>query len=122
MMSAALLKDSTMLSGFDFLVDRRLANGMFAGRNGDSDISVGANFTQVGKTRVDGPPSDLHSIDLGVVAVVNLTLQEVEFYKRYIDLIPRGHSAGIRLSGDGLDALAKILATKATGEYVHIRG
>jgi hypothetical protein len=43
--------------GFDFFVDYRLANGMFAGRNGLVDIPVGAIFTQVTKTRIDGPIS-----------------------------------------------------------------
>ena len=108
--------------GFDFLVDFRLANGMFAGRNVRVDIPVGAIFTQVTKTRTDGPISARQNTDLGVVAVVNLTLQEVEWYRRQIDLVPAGHTAGIRVAGDGIEVITKILETKSDTEYIHLRG
>jgi hypothetical protein len=104
-----------------FLVDSRRADGMFIGRNSDLDIPIGTIFTRVGKVRVDGPPSALQDIDLGTFAVVKLTLQEVEFYRCKIDLVPAGHSAGIRLSGEGVEELVEALNTKLDREYVHLR-
>ena len=47
--------------------------------------------------------------NLGEAGRVALTLSEVHWYQRSIDHVPRGHTAGLAVKGDGLELLAELL-------------
>ena len=106
----------------DFLVDAVDDSGLVGGINCGGDTPVGTMFTTITKFRVDGDLPNLITLDLGVFAAVALILKEVDWYRRSIPQIPRGHSAGLRFAGKGLDTLKQVLATRGKSEYVHLRG
>jgi len=105
----------------EFQVDRIEPNGLVVGRNGDADIPVGAIFVSLGKVRVDGDVPDLTSVELGSITAVDLRLTEVHWFRKTIDAIPRGHTAGLRLDGAGLEAIASALASRREREFLYIR-
>ena len=105
----------------EFLVDGVTDGGMILGRNGSVDIPVGTVFTKVTKVRFEGRDSSPQWTDLGIVEAVSLTLTQVELYRRQIDVVPGGHTAGIRLSGDGIGAVIEVLRNKLDSEYVHLK-
>ena len=103
-----------------FQVEEILPNGVVVGRNGYFDIPVGTVFGCIRKSKVVGERENLRSVDLGVVALVSLRLDKVEWFRRSIDAIPRGHSAGLHLSGDGMELLAKSLLDRESKEFVSL--
>ena len=107
--------------GLDFQVERFERGGLIVGRNGNADIQLGAVFVAVAKCRVDGQSPDLISVDLGDIAPIHLRLTEVRWFRQSLDMIPRGHAAGIRLEGTGLDAIAAALASKRDREFILVR-
>lgn len=109
------------MSDIEFDVDRIAEDGLVIGRNGYADVPVGTVFKVLTKTRHEGEPSDLSLVDLGEVASVSLRLAEVWHFRRSVDAVPRGHSAGLRLDGDGLDALKHAIATKLPRETIVLR-
>jgi len=104
----------------DFLVDHIEPNGLVIGRNGDTDVPLGTVFTAIGKSRVEGSAPDLLSVPLGQIAAVRLQLTEVHFFRRLIEAIPRGHAAGLRLEGEGIEKLAAALDARLEREFVHL--
>ncbi|SMC29471.1 hypothetical protein SAMN02745857_03859 [Andreprevotia lacus DSM 23236] len=103
-----------------FQVETILANGVVVGRNAYSDIPVGATFISLRKTKLVGDLGNFQSIELGEIAQVALQLDKVKWFHRFIDIVPRGHSAGLYLSGTGLDVLADALRGCEKGEYVSL--
>ena len=49
-----------------------------------------------------------------------LNLREVHWYRKPIDLIPRGHAAALRVDGDGLSELAERLRSLPKGDYLSL--
>lgn len=109
------------MSDIEFDVDRITDDGLVIGRNGYADVPVGTVFKVLTKTRHEGELSSLSLVDLGGVASVSLRLAEVWHSRRSMDTVPRGHSAGLRLDGDGLDALKHAIATKQPRESIALR-
>ena len=89
---------------FEFLVDSISPEGLVLGRNGDRDIPVGTTFTAVRRCRVYKEAGGYRTEELGVVGPVSLALHEVHWYSRIIDRVPGGHTAGLRVAGEGLAA------------------
>jgi hypothetical protein len=109
------------MAPIDVLVNRIEPDGTVVGMNGRSAVPLGTTFTAICKTRVDGAPPDLQSVELGVAARVSLTLSEVIVFRKVLAEIPAGYSAGLRLHGEGLPVLEGLLRSKQSGEYVHLR-
>lgn len=103
-----------------FEADRITEDGLVVGRNGYADVPVGTVFRAIAKTRVEGEISSWKTTDLETIAV-NLQLAEVWWFRRSIDSIPRGHSAGLRLVGNGMDLLKVALDGKKSGEFIVLR-
>ncbi|MEP0958889.1 hypothetical protein [Microcoleus sp. FACHB-1515] len=87
---------------------------------GDEDIPVGSTFTAITKTQVSGHIPHLTCIDLGVAASIRLTLKNVEFYGRNIEVIPQGHTAKLIVEGDGMDTLISLLQARKAREHIFI--
>lgn len=104
----------------DFQIERFERGGLIVGRNGNVDIPLGTVFVALAKCRVDGQLPDLITVDLGDIALIELRLTEVRWFRQSLDMIPRGHAAGIRLEGTGLDAIAAALASKRDREFIHV--
>jgi hypothetical protein len=107
----------------DFLVESILNDGLVVGANGNIDVPLGTVFTELALTRVDGTPPELVSVELGAVASVRLTVREVEnkFFRKPLQVIPRGHTAGLRLDGEGMERVREALRIKQPREYVSMR-
>lgn len=107
----------------DFLVEGVLDDGLVVGSNGNVDVPLGTPFTEVTLARVDGSPPDLVTVELGVVAKVHLKVREVQnkFFRAPILAIPRGHSAGLRLEGEGIELVQEALQNRRPREYVSMR-
>jgi len=105
----------------EFQVDRLEPNGLVVGRNGDVDVPLGTVFVALGKLRLDGDSPNFTHVGMGDVATIDLRLTEVHWFRKTIDAIPRGHSAGLRLEGRGLEVLADALASKKEREFLIIR-
>ncbi len=91
---------------------------MVIGKNEGADIPLGTTFSGIRKGRVDGDLMHLRSIDLGVVANVHLTLKQVLWFGRNIQVVPGGHAAGLMVEGEGLSVLSDALQNAAPREYV----
>ena len=102
-----------------FYVDEIDESSLIHGRNDRVDIPVGAVFTTIGKMRLNDKTT-WTSTDLGSVESIQLTLLTVHWYRREIDCIPGGHSAGIAVTGDGLDLLANQISQLSDGESVYL--
>jgi len=107
----------------DFLVERILEDGLVVGSNGNVNVPLGTPFTELTLARVDGTPPDLVTVELGVVANVHLKVCEVEnkLFRSPILAIPRGHFAGLRLEGEGIELLQQALRNRRPREYVSMR-
>lgn len=107
---------------FEFLVDSISDAGHVIGRNGDRDIPLGTTFTTVRRSRVHQTTGGYRTEDLGEAGSVVLTLREVHWYQRRIDVVPRGHTAALAVTGDGLRFLAGLLSELPTEEYLWLVG
>ena len=99
-----------------FEVDRIEPDGSVSGRNGHVDIPLGTVFTQLKMTRFEQNVWVLEDYP----AAIELRLIEVLFYRKSIELIPGGYTAGLRFEGSGLDILANALASKRKGQHLEI--
>ena len=102
-----------------FHVDSVNESSLILGRNDDVDIPVGTVFSVIGKTRLKDKTM-WTSHDAGAVEPIQLTLVTVHWYGREIDHVPRGHTAGLAVSGNGLELVAKQLAQLADGESLYL--
>lgn len=102
-----------------FFVESINESSLILGRNENADIPVGSVFTQVGKTRLNDQAA-WTSADLGSVAAVNLTLVKVHWYQREIDYVPGGHTAGLAVTGEGLDLLSEQLDRLVDDESLYL--
>jgi hypothetical protein len=93
----------------EFQVDSINPDGLVVGRNGERDIPVGTTFTAVRRCRVHKEGADYRTEEIGETGPVALTLREVHWYRRTLDHVPRGHTAGLVLMGQGLEQLAGLL-------------
>jgi hypothetical protein len=103
-----------------FDVEAILPDGLIIGRNEYADIPVGTIFTALRKSKLVGELPNLLPVDQGEIGPVNLQLMEVQWYRRLIDAIPRGHTAALRVSGEGMALLAKALAERGARESVKL--
>jgi len=93
------------LTEMRFYVDSIDEASLILGRNGHCDIPVGSVFASIGKTRLNDNTT-WTSTDLGCVESVQLTLVTVHWY-REIEYVPSEHTAGLAVTGGGLELLAK---------------
>jgi len=103
---------------FEFLVDSLDDAWHVIGRNGDRDIPVGTTFTTVRRCRVHREANGYRTEELGEAGRVALTLREVHWYGRSIDAVPRGHTAALAVTGDGLRLLSGLLDKLSPDEYL----
>ena len=101
-----------------FDVEEILDSGFVIGRNWHVDIPVGSVFTSLRKSKSDDPRAEPRWAAACLLGDVSLRLDEVQWFRRSIDVIPRGHSAGLRLAGDGLPALVQALRERQDRETV----
>jgi hypothetical protein len=97
------------LEVLEFLVDSISPDGLVIGGNGDRDIPIGTTFSAIRHSRVHQTSDGYHTEELGEVGQISLTLCGVQWFQRAIDHVPRGHSAGLTVTGDGLELLAQLL-------------
>lgn len=105
----------------EFQIDRFEPDGLVVGRNGYEDIPLGTVFLALAKRRLDGEVPNLITVELGDLAAVDLRLTEVHWFRKLLDVVPSGHSAGLRLEGAGLEVVATALASKREREFIYIR-
>lgn len=78
--------------------------------------SLGVVFTILAKRRLEA--DRVASVDVGPLRSIDLRLTEVQWYRRSIDHIPGGHTAGLGLEGTGMEAIAVALASEEKGESI----
>lgn len=106
----------------DVFLDRIEHNGIIVVTNNAEDFPLGIVFSELTKIRVDystelSPPprTELWSTP------VNLRLIEAIIYRKAVEIVPRGWSAGLRLAGVGMEAISDALKEKGKHEFVHLR-
>lgn len=104
----------------EFAVHSINPDGLVIGRNCDCDIPVGTRFSNIRHRRIHKTNNEYQTQDLGNAASISLTLREVHWYRKLIDLIPRGHTAGLRVDGDGLSELAEQLRNLPPGDSLSL--
>ena len=98
---------------FEVLVDS-IRDGVLVGTNcGATDIPLGTTFTAARHVR---PGTGVGPQPVG--GPLALTLAGVCWFNREIAVVPGGHSAGLVVSGPGLDWLASALRGLPRGEYI----
>ena len=99
------------MARIEFTVEalERDARGLIVcGRCCEAEIVVGDTFTELQRvwyTRSTGS-GHLECLGSELLADVALEVTEIGFYSRSVESVPHGCTAGIRLGGAGLDALA----------------
>lgn len=91
-------------------------DGLVLGRNSQSDIPVGSLFTSVKKAVLAQGSTTEYLVSDGI----SLELLSVHWYGRSIDYVPGGHSAGLKLIGQGMDVLGQALESLNEGEYLSL--
>jgi hypothetical protein len=105
----------------DLLIGRVEPDGLVVVTNCADDVPLGARFTELAKRRCTSPSPDLAFLDLRAIATVDLALDGVTIFRKQFDIIPAGWSAGVRLSGTGLDLIIEVFNNKAKQEQVFLR-
>jgi hypothetical protein len=105
---------------FEFQVDSIDSDGRVLGRNGEIDIPVGTTFTAIRRCEVIRESDGYRIEDLGEAGRVALSLREVHWYRRTIDVVPGGHTAALVVVGDGLDVLAALLRVLPRHECISL--
>ncbi|MDI3382560.1 hypothetical protein ACFPPF_16380 [Xenophilus aerolatus] len=108
------------MQDIEIFIDR-LEDGLVVGTNNGVDVPVGTVFRVVEKSRADGDTPDPETFDSWTLAQVNLRLSEVLVFRKSIDVMPHGYSAGLRLDGEGFDALCGVFQKKRTTEIAWLR-
>lgn len=103
---------------FEFVVESIDSHGLVIGRNRNGDIPVGTKFTHVRLSQARQNDADDQTEELGDYASISLTLREVLCYGRSIMLIPGGHTAALRLEGDGLSVVSELLRELPHGDQL----
>jgi hypothetical protein len=106
----------------DVFLDRIEPNGIIAVTNNAEGFQLGIIFSELTKVRVDcstelypPPRTELWSTP------INLRLIEAIIYRKPVDIVPSGWSAGLRLEGVGMEAISDALKEKGKYEFVHLR-
>lgn len=109
-----------MTTRVEFLVDRLSPEGQLLGRNNEVSIPLGTTFTIIRKTKLGDDPLRCWSTDLETEGTVRLKLIRIEWYRRNIPFLSPGHTAGLTVEGEGLEALARALQDAADHEYISL--
>jgi hypothetical protein len=88
-----------------------------AGRTGRWNLPVGTVFTSITKNVVAYDGKDWHSEKPVEMATVELTLANVEHYRKLIDFSPGGHTTILFLEGTGIETLRALLEKPIRGTY-----
>jgi hypothetical protein len=77
------------------------------GRCCEAEFGIGDVFTTIRCVRFEPDPTSGYPKQAGseIIAAVNLRVDAIHFYQRLVDRIYRGCTAGLRLSGSGMDRL-----------------
>jgi hypothetical protein len=105
---------------FEFVLHSISGTGLLIGWCGNRDIPVGTNFTTVRRDRFYRDGSGTPAPESEVVGVINLQLCEVHWYQRTIERVPRGHSAALAVSGEGMELLAQLLGNLQPDEVLSL--
>lgn len=108
------------MQDIEIFIDR-LEDGLVIGTNNGVDVPLGTVFRVVEKSRADEDTLEPESFDSGTPAQVNLRLSEVLVFRKSIDVMPHGYSAGLRLHGEGFDALCRVVQGKKPRDFVWLR-
>lgn len=108
------------MTAIDIFLDRIESNGIIVGTNNAGDIPLDTTFTELVKIHVDLSSGASTSTALWSTSI-NLRLVDAIIYRKSVQIIPRGWSAGLRLDGWGIEAIAGALKSKRKGEFLHLR-
>jgi hypothetical protein len=87
---------------------------------GAYDIPKGTRFTKLlAKLRAQKNGENSHET-VEDIASISLTIVEVKFFRRMVDVVPNGHHAAIRVEGRGLELVGKWLAVKPENEHLYL--
>jgi hypothetical protein len=102
----------------EIFLDRIESAGLVVATNNAGDVSVGTTFTKLVKTQLagnSGTPMELWS------ATVDLRIVEASIFRKAVETVPHGFSAGLRFHGVGMDAIMEALASRETGHFICLR-
>ncbi|MBO9685352.1 MAG: hypothetical protein J7598_01955 [Mitsuaria chitosanitabida] len=103
------------------MVDRELPDGRVVVINDSRENApVGVLFTSLFAEDVERHGDDFIQKTAGTSVSVALRLESVEWFRKSIDVVPSGHNAAVRLSGEGLAALKAHLTARKDGRLVFL--
>jgi hypothetical protein len=108
------------MTAIDIFLDRIEPNGLVIGTNNAGDIPLETTFTELVKIQIDLTSGVSTSTALWSEPI-NLRLVDSIIFRKSVQLIPRGWSAGLRLEGSGIETIANALKDKKIGEFIHLR-
>ena len=92
----------------ELLVDRQLDDGRLVVVNcGQEDIPVGTVLTQLCEQLVEQIGESFNRHPHGEPELVELKIESIDIFRRSVEVVPKGYSAALKLSGVGLDAVVK---------------
>lgn len=110
------------MTAIDIFLDRIESNGIVVGTNHAGDIPLGTVFTELVKIQRELDPSGGESTSTELWSKsISLRLVGAIIFRKSIQVIPRGWSAGMRLEGQGTDEIADALEEKKKAEFIHLR-
>jgi hypothetical protein len=102
----------------EIFLDRIEPAGLLVATNNGGDVSVGTSFTKLAKIQLDrnsGTPTELWS------KTVDLRIVEASIFRKAVEIIPHGFSAGLRFHGMGMKAVMEALASREIGHFIYLR-
>jgi hypothetical protein len=102
----------------EIFLDRIEPTGLVVATSNAGDVSVGTAFTKLVKIQLDGnsgTPTELWS------TTVDLRIVEASIFRKAVETVPRGFSAGLRFHGVGMNAVMEALASAEIGHFVCLR-
>jgi hypothetical protein len=105
----------------ELLVYEPLEDGRFVVvNNSNAGVPLGTVFTTLQSRLAVREGESFHEEPLKNPEVMALELAEVEFWRKLVDEVPRGHKAAVRFNGEGIAQLQQHLSEKQKSVYVFL--
>lgn len=109
------------MSKLELLVYEPLEDGRFVVvNNSNSAVPLGSVFTTLQSRLTVREGESFHEEPLANLESIALELMEIDFWRRLVGEVPRGHKAAVRFNGKGIAQLQQHLSVKQKSVYVFV--
>jgi hypothetical protein len=105
----------------ELLIYEPLEGGRFvAVNNSNASVPLGTVFTWLQSRKAMWEGESFHEEPVASPESIELKLTEIDFWRKLVGEVPRGHKAAVRFSGEGIADLQHHLSVKRESVYVFV--